>query len=132
MNRAAVLILCLALPQIGLASTERVYRWTDADGVVHYSQTEPAKIKAEVRDVRTAKPQAAQPAQPTQPVASAPNPGDEEACTQARANAELLAGTQPLSMDKDGDGKPDPLSDEDRKATIAETERQVSSFCKGT
>jgi len=122
MTRPAVLLLCLALLPFGLAAKERVYRWTDANGVVHYAQIEPDKIKSEARDVRTSK---------GQPVVKAKS-FDERACERARLNAELLAGSAPLTVDKNGDGKPETMSPEARKAEKALSARQITAYCKGS
>lgn len=123
--KTMTLLLGLVLPLAALASTDRVYRWTDKDGVVHYSQTEPARIKAEARDVRTTRPT------PTKPVEVKPKTVRQSNCEQARLNVDLLASKQPLTTDKDGDGKSEPMAEADRKQSKELNLRQVAQYCDG-
>ena len=129
--KTMTLLLCLALPVATLAGTDRVYRWTDKDGVVHYSQTEPAKVRAEMVKIQRAK-EVPPPAPPTSApvIAEKPTTANAENCAIAQANAKILAGQKSISVDKDGDGKLDPVNDEDRKNIQAETEKQIGTFCK--
>ena len=132
MKRPALLILCLMLSHSALATKDLVYRWIDKDGVVHYSQTEPTKIRAETVEIRRAPETPVVPAPVVPPVAEKPTSADVENCALARANAQVLSSKQTVTMDKDGDGKMDPVSDEERKKTMVETERQIGIFCKET
>lgn len=64
MKRSKTLLLLLvALPVLAQAT---VYRWVDASGQVHYSQTPPPEIGAEPQRIRTV------PASPSAPAAARP------------------------------------------------------------
>lgn len=94
MNRALLFPLLLCLPLSAMAET-KVYRWVDAQGQVHYSQTPPPDIGAQAHSTRTvpssAAPAAATPAKPAAPATEAtkvdPKVEREERakrCTEAR------------------------------------------------
>jgi len=97
----------------------RVYQWTDDQGVVHYSQFEPDKTKTQARVLHNSDP--AVPKTPTQ-----------LACDAAKSNRDLLAKGKPGHMyaDKDGDGKPDLLSDDDVKKAKDQVESQIRTNCR--
>ncbi|ROH86539.1 DUF4124 domain-containing protein [Stagnimonas aquatica] len=64
MRRSKTYLLLLAgLPLLAEAT---VYRWVDANGQVHYSQTPPAEVGAEPQHIRTV------PASPSAPAAAPP------------------------------------------------------------
>lgn len=126
MRRCFLALALVALPLAALGEEQRVYRWTDADGVVHYSQLEPEHLKAEARDIRTHQPEA--PA--AQAAAAKPKTAAEQSCDQARANSKLLAANQSVGFDRDGDGQPEPMSTEEREAAIQLSDQQVRVYCK--
>jgi len=99
------------------SDAQRVYRWTDSQGVVHYSQFEPGNVKSHALDVHASDP-------PPQPVLTP--------CEIAKSNRDLLAKGKAgqLVMDKDGDGKPDTMSDDDIKAAKDLVEKQIVANCK--
>jgi hypothetical protein len=80
-TRAPCLLALLVLAGITPGASADVYKWVDASGQVHYSDTPPAGIRYEV--IRTP---AAAPAPPPEPSA-APSPGTAPAAT-APAQAE--------------------------------------------
>ena len=130
--KTMTLLLCLALPAAALAAKDRVYRWTDKQGVVHYSQTEPTTVRAKQIEIRRSKEPAATARAPVAPVAAKPaaSTANAEYCAVARANAKVLANQKPVSVDANGDGKPDTVTAEDRKKLDAETQKQIEVFCK--
>lgn len=67
MKRAATLLL-LSLP-LSLPAQGTVYRWVDAQGQVHYSQTPPPTIGAEPQATRSIPAPAPSPAKPAVPTA---------------------------------------------------------------
>jgi hypothetical protein len=123
MHRPILLsVACLVLlsASLGVRSEElRVYQWTDSQGVVHYSQFEPDKTKNQARDLHNSDPVV--PKTPTQ-----------LACDAAKSNRDLLAKGKPGHMyaDKDGDGKPDLMSDDDVKKAKDLVETQIKANCK--
>lgn len=115
----AVIFGALAVATAG--AQQRVYRWVDAQGVVHYSQTEPDNAEAQARDLKVPRTAAT-----AAPAAESP---EQKACRIARANRALLEGGQALVADTDGDGKPEPMSETDRAAARDLNARQIATFC---
>lgn len=101
------ILFCLAaLP----AGAQQFYSWRDANGVRHYSQSPPPHDNYQERMVREPrKPPAA-----AEPAKASSNP----ACTRARANIAVFANNDSVSMDRDGDGKAEVLSDAQRAAEL--------------
>lgn len=122
-----VLVALATLPSTLAHAQERVYRWTDAQGVVHYSQTEPDRVKAEAKDVRSPR----LPAPPADAADQAPVKSKAElACATARSNRTLLDRNAPLMLDRDGDGKLEPMTDAERADARELNARQIAAFCK--
>ena len=84
-----------------------MYTWTDANGVRHYSQTPPPKGTATERDIKT---RDGNRSAPMAADASKPPSANDQACDQARVNAQTLATAMPVTSDKDGDGKAELLT----------------------
>lgn len=125
MNRLPLaVLLASALSIATVGAQERVYRWVDAQGVVHYSQTAPENVQARPMDVKTPAPAPAADAQETA-TPSPPSP-----CEAARRNRDTLLGGKALGKDKDGDGKPDPMSDAELRAAMALNDLQIANYCK--
>ena len=129
-------IACSILLPVALivhAGEQRVYQWTDKDGVVHYSQFEPDKTKSEARDLHTTEGVAA--AAPAAPAKAAPvkTASDDANCEMAKTNQANLSNGKAgqLMTDKDGDGKPDAMSDADIQAARELAAQQIAAFCKG-
>lgn len=117
-----VLALAAMLAPATVGAQDRVYRWTDAQGVVHYSQVPPEKVRAEARDIRSHEPALPAPAPEPTPA--------ERACGIAQANRALLDSNKALTLDKDGDGKPEPMNAEERAAAKELNARQIAAFCR--
>jgi hypothetical protein len=147
MNRAALLVvLCLVLGS-AWAGQGQVYKWTDAGGVVHYSDAPPPKDAQNVQIVRVtggdrphavAGEEGAEPAEKPKDETAAPpqtttlpdTPDNRaKACATARRNLELLQSKFPVSM-TGPDGKPQALDDKQRQAQIADTNAQIALYCK--
>lgn len=117
----SLLALGLAAPAL---AQDPVYTWVDAEGIRHYAQTPPDNIRYEtlgVRDRRVGSEAA------TGETAAA-NP-DQAACDRSRLALEQLKSGAPLQMDKDGDGKPEPLSEADRATQTRLAEQAVRAYC---
>lgn len=115
-----------------------VYQWKDANGVVHYSQSPPASgayvhrvIRDSGSDIAAATPAATpQPANP--PAATAAGNAQDAQCARARQNTTTLQGSAPVTMDSDGDGKPDKtLTDAERVDQLALAQATVKANCGG-
>jgi Domain of unknown function (DUF4124) len=151
MNRQLLLLALLLVGSFAYAATEgQVYKWTDAGGVVHYSDAPPPKDAQNVQMVKvtggshsvsgggntetTQKPPedaaAATPPAATQNTAMADNASNRvKACAQARANLELLQSKFAVSL-AGANGQAQPLDDKGRQAQIADSNAQIALYCK--
>ena len=131
------------LPLLGTAllaspplSAQQVYKWKDAAGVTHFTAEPPPQgqhYEAREVDHHQAAPQAQE--------ASATDAGDagggrraaeDPACATARGNLALLSGSTPVSVDSNGDGKPDkPLSAAERESQRKLAEATIAVKCRG-
>lgn len=122
-----------------------VYKWVDAGGVVHYSDTEPAgDVKAEHLHLTgtAAAASSAAPASAADDDATKPPDGavdktlasvaqsPEKRCATARANLEVLQGNYPVGLDTGGNGKAQVLDDAARKAQITMAQTVIATYCK--
>ena len=136
--------LCLAA-SAAFAGNGQVYKWTDAQGVVHYSDAPPPNTQPNVQTVRVTggdRPHdvnaaaaatdanAPQPAQ-TQVAQNAPPAAPDHAhdCANAHSNLELLQSKFQVSV-TGSDGKAVPLDDKARQAQIADMNAQIAAYCK--
>jgi len=147
MNRH--LLLYALLGAAALAHAEQVYKWTDAQGITHYSDAPPPTETQNVQTVRVSggdRPHAVQPAdttapapdtKPPAPAAAQPpppvsDPGEYRAknCAAARSNLEALQSKFPVSM-PNKDGKQETITDDKaRQAAIADARAQIAQFCQ--
>jgi len=137
-----VLVLACAAASAAAADKQQVYKWTDANGVVHFSDAPPPQDTKNVQSLHLAggtttagttaaadKPKDATLAGVTAANA-VPDATDEAAlCKQARANLELLQGKTPVGI-AGTDGKAQVLDDEARDRQIANAKVAISRFCK--
>jgi len=114
-------LLGLLLLAAGASATD-LYKWKDAQGVTHYSESPPTGQKYESRridnrgTVSTA-----------EEAAPAPEPAN---CTAARGNLKTLAGKGPVMKDTDGDGKADVQLDDTERANQRElAEAAIKAYC---
>ena len=145
MNRL-VILLVLACGAISAhaATKDQVYKWTDANGVVHYSDAPPPKDAQDVKSVHiVGGTTAATPSPPpsddkTKPAsastppanAGAPDTAENRAkeCDQAKRNLALLQSPYPVS-ELGADGKPQAIDDKTRDARIAGVNDRIAQFC---
>jgi len=122
----------------GVSSAKELYRWTDENGVTHYSDSKPEGVEFERRAVtedssapaaagktgdgteEDAKPEAA---------ASKPKGPPSPDCILARGNLEVLMSAPDVSVDVDGDGVPELLDNDARQAQIASHQQLVKDHC---
>ena len=109
------ILACAAVPALAQQTAGEVYKWTDASGVTHYSQTPPASGKFEHRLITTSGATAA--ASAIDAAAEAP---PNAQCTAARANLTALQAEGDVMQDSDGDGKPDQVLDAQQRANQLE------------
>ena len=135
------LIIALVLAAASAQAAD-VYKWTDAGGVVHYSDTEPPpSMKSEIVHLNGTAPTTAAAAAndadegggaktpPGEQLASAAQSA-EKSCEQARANLEVLQSKFAVGMDTSGTGKPEVLDDNARKAQIASAQSIIATYCQ--
>ena len=115
-----------------------VYQWKDAKGVTHFTQTPPASgayVHRVIQDNGTGTSSATINDKPVATAAPAQTPaatGTNAQCERARQNIATLQGKAPVTMDSDGDGKPDKtLSDADRANQLALAQATVKANCGG-
>jgi hypothetical protein len=140
MRRLIIAAVLLLLAPVALA---QVYKWTDAHGTVHYSQTPPAQgvrysqiTTTGSEHAATAQPIASKPESSTAEPArasSAPvadNPENRAAlCASLKSNLALLNGSAPVV--KQVGGAPKALDDTERKQEIATSNAQYAQYCSG-
>lgn len=146
MNRTLVL-LALSCFMIGAyAADQQVYKWTDASGVVHFSDAPPPKDAKDVQLMRVSSSDRPRNVDSTPnsetgsnpegenggtPAAAPADPKDAnaKACATARNNLEILNSKMPVSV-TGPDGKAIPLDDKARAAQIAAANANVELYCK--
>jgi opacity protein-like surface antigen len=146
-HKSLLMVLALAATVATAAAATDVYKWTDATGVVHYSDTEPAaELKAQLlhlsgtsakqvaatppADAGSAADDGTQGAQPEGNTQTATAPSAGKRCEQARADLELLQSQTPVGIDKNGDGKPEALDAQARQAQIARAQLIIAQACR--
>jgi hypothetical protein len=134
--RLVRLLSAACLPALLLSAplaAQQVYKWKDAQGVTHFTAEPPPKGAAfEAREVDHH--QAVAPPADAGDDAPAPKArsGEDPACATARGNLALLDGDRQVTVDSDGDGKPDkPLSDADRARQRNLARAILDAKCRG-
>ena len=141
MPRSLIVVALLLIAP--LAAAQQIYKWTDAKGTVHYSQSAPPQgtkfqqVKlaggVESSDAPAAQPAADSTPAPADTPAAAPAPvADTPAnraklCTTLKANLDALQGSGPVVMQENG--KPAVLGDAQRKQQTAAANAQYQQFC---
>jgi len=134
------ILLATLLLFVPVLASAQVYKWTDASGTTHFSQTPPPKgVKYE--SINT-------PAMADQPVAaSAPrkDQGDtgakanggnnaravqlERFCAQLKSNIALLSSNQSLQR-MGSDGKTTPMDDKVRAQQLQQQQQRYNAYCQ--
>jgi len=126
---SAALAVLIGLAALGAQAAERVYKWVDAEGVVHYGQQPPAEAKAEAIKVQkgysTSDPDAAVELTEEQKKAAA----DAETCRVATENYKTLSSTGEVKR-VDEYGETHTMSQEDKDAEKARAKSAMERFCK--
>ena len=135
--------LVLALLLLAPMASAQVYKWTDARGTVHYSETPPPQGTTfkRITNTGTEQPGTSAPASsaaPSPAPAAAPAtastgelPNTPEnrtkVCNSLKANLELLKGKEGVMLEQEG--KSVPLDETQRSQQIALAEQQYQQFC---
>lgn len=121
-----VLILTLAaalLPGVCAADKVTVYKSTGANGETVYSQVQVASSQSMEVDADSPEAKAAEAAAPAATPA-------QKACEMAQANLTVLTSGRPVQFDRDGDGKPEPMTEEELATNRENAQRQVRAYCE--
>lgn len=139
-----VLLLSALLPFV--ASSAMVYRWVDAQGQVHYTQTRPST--GLVEEVKPSPPPTVRPAVPsaTQPPAPVAPPVDEAAdaskakaervamlkrCSDAKERVSFLQEKTARRLNVTGkNGEQGRMSEEEFNKHLTDAQAEVSKYCK--
>jgi len=122
--RALVLILMICFPLLG--TTAEVYKWRDKDGNIHYSDVEPAKQSAQRKTVKNKTTKVLTPEEQAAKDKADKAAAKVAACDGAKKNAAAITDVKNtrITMDLDGDGKPEEITPEQR---TAQTERMKAT-----
>lgn len=121
-----------ALAFAGPVSAQPAYKWTDENGVVHYSdQPPPDNAKAERVDLRAGGPRAERPEEDVEaaPTEGARSAQSVNACEAARRNITVLEENSRVQMDLDGDGTPEELTPEQREQELERARGLAALLC---
>lgn len=140
-------MLIALLGTVAAAQAADAYRWVDANGVVHYSDAPPPpEAKAELVHLRGTGSSTGAAVAIADDGAAADDSGDaaakkppgtlastaqsaEKRCADARANLEVLQRSGPVGINT-GNGKPQPLSDNERQRQISGAQTIIATYCK--
>ena len=135
-------LFVLLLLAAGGATAQAAYKWTDAKGTVHYSESAPP---AGTRYSRVTLSGSVQPAQAPTPAADAAGDASAAAtpaapatmqdtpenraklCGSLKANLDALRSAGPVVMEQGG--KPTTLDDAQRKQQLDSAQSQYSQYC---
>jgi len=148
MNRLLLLLAFSCLAASALAASQKVYEWTDAGGIKHYSDAPPPHGTKNVKVVKvhTSTPPTEQPPPAANgnggdnpgkgpaPSQQSPRMSSEErasACQTARNNLKLLRSNPPQGLHTTAkNGKAQQISASEIQAQIAKAAQQIRYFCK--
>lgn len=140
MRRAArsTLLLALLAAALPAAAAQTLYKWTDADGVVHYSATPPpdgaraseVKLRGEPAardsDTAAARTDAEADADATDTATADGDAARQRNCAIARANIATLKASDEVRL---GDAASAPLTPEQRATELARMEKLADALC---
>ncbi|MCG3170046.1 MAG: hypothetical protein CALGDGBN_01578 [Pseudomonadales bacterium] len=126
--RTTLLAALITFAAAGAQAAERVYKWVDADGVVHFEQQPPAQAEAEAIKVQkgfsTVDPEAT--AEPTAEEKQAA--ADAETCRVATENFTMLSADGNVKR-TDEYGDTHILTPEEKASERARAEAAMKRFC---
>lgn len=135
------LSLAVALLLIAPLACAQVFKWTDAHGTVHYSQTPPATgtkysrvtvngavdpVTPPSHEASTETPSDSTPTAATQSVADTPA-NRKKLCASLQGNLNTLKGDQPVVMQVNGQQKV--IDQAQRKQQISNAQAQYQRYC---
>ena len=126
-------LLLIGLGATGSAHAAKMYKWTDENGQIHYSQTKPPSQKADTMHIKDSKPAQQEQAPGRDEAARSEDEDNPEAkarktnCEIARAN---LATYQNSDRVKLPDGTVVEVTDELRASKVKEAQAMIENNCK--
>ena len=141
MSRSLIVVALLLVTP--LAAAQQIYKWTDAKGTVHYSQSAPpegtryqqVKLAGGVESGDAPAPQPATDSTPAPTDTPAPVPMTDtpdnraKLCATLKSNLSTLQGSGPVVMQQDG--KPVVLDASQRKQQVDTANAQYQQYCAG-
>jgi len=133
-------LFALLLLAAGSAGAQ-AYKWTDASGTVHYSESAPpagtkysrVTLSGSVEPVSA--PPAAEPGseaaannEPPKPMEDTPA-NRSKLCASLKSNLDTLKGSGPVVMEQGG--QPKALNDAERKQQLDAAQAQYTQYCQG-
>lgn len=129
---AALLVLGAVSPTIA----QQVYKWVDKDGTVHFTDSPPEESVDAERMMLKGNVQSAVVDTQTQRGMSSDEvdllytPEQRQtACEQARANRTTLSNMAVVTVDRDGDGVMEELSEDEKAAELRRADEQIELLC---
>lgn len=141
-------VLIALLGGFAAAQAADAYKWVDANGVMHYSDTAPPpETKSELVHLRGTGTAAAAPAaieDDTANTEDSRNPAEkklpgalassvqsaEKRCADARAELEVLQRNGPVGLDTGGKAAPKAMDDTERQRRISGAQTIIATYCK--
>ena len=121
------LLLTLLFLSTPLLAADKVYKWTDENGVVHYDAKPPEQGEAQTVDIRRAPPPP--PATVENQVAPTEETLRAAECTRARAQLQVLLANEVVDT-QSADGTRVRLTTEERQAQIELARQASEQWCK--
>lgn len=136
---SVVIVLAACLAHAPSSEASDVYKWTDANGVVHYADAPPEGQKYERVNVSSGATTTSAPEEPAAAAPATPETTEEaiarntsvraENCKLARNNLAILERSSGVKKDLDGDGTAETLTAEQREAEIQQNRELVGLSC---
>lgn len=138
------LLIAVALLLLAPLATAQVYKWTDANGTVHYSEAPPAQgtkfskvtttgtvepLSKPTRQASTEDASGGSNEPTVAPKAVADTPDNRKSlCESLKSNLATLQGSGPVVMEKNG--KPSALDAAQRKQQVDTAQAQYNQYCQ--
>jgi hypothetical protein len=135
---SAVVVSLSLVPLTGMCADDQVYRWVDADGVPHYSDSPPPDDAIAAREITVRNRVAAQTGDVVESTTAVPEAttsagaiaaSRQQFCQRAKDNLKTLQESGDVMQDVDGDGIKDLLSAEQREAERKRAQNAITFYC---
>ncbi|MFO7592790.1 MAG: DUF4124 domain-containing protein [Pseudomonadota bacterium] len=125
-------LLLTGLVLTGSANAAKMYKWTDENGQVHYSQTKPSSQKADTMHIKDSKSEQQEPPKKDETTQreDQDNPAVQAQkmnCEIGRSNLETYQNSERVKLP---DGSVVDVTDDLRKSKIKEAQQMIDNNCK--